>query len=599
VFSDSLFIVEAIVAFGFLVFVHELGHFLAAKWIKVKVETFSLGFGPALKKFKWGETEYRLSAVPLGGYVKMAGEEPNPEKTPEPGDFYSKSPGQRALVFVAGVTMNLIFGILIFIAAYRIGVPVVPAVVGELQPGSPAWKADLQRGDRITAIKGVSPPIDFEDVMTTMMLSSGKPIQLTIQRGKEEFKVDLRPEYDPDLGMQMVGITAPVEMVVTDLPKDESADFRRALRAGLKPGDRVFAVEVWGKKRPVPVETINDYLEAIAWSGGRPLTIFAMRNGKVEKIRVAPDMDEKAQRWIGVSPGSRAIEAVRDWAKEAGLAPGDEVVDVAGTPTRSATDVTDALKQVAGETAPIKVLRDGREIDVTADVAARDPGSDLVFSPSTVVDRCFPDCPAAKAGIQPGDQIVSIDGSPVTDWSDVHKGIGEAKDRPLKIAWRHDGELMTATLMPQEPWTLPVAFTTPRETIRAGLFQSVRLGGRKAFQWVARVYASIRQLVLGKVSVKLLSGPVSIARLTYIAAKHGAGTLFYIVAVLSINLAVMNLLPIPVLDGGHLLFAGIEKVRGKPVHEKVRAAATYVGLSLLLALVAVAFWNDITNWIFG
>ena len=134
-------IVEAAIGFGVLIFVHELGHFLAAKWIGVRVDAFSLGFGPSLKK-KWGETEYRLGICPLGGYVKMAGEEPTPDKPPQPGEFYSKSVGQRAVVFGAGVFMNLVFGFIAFMLAYQFGVPVLPATVGR----RPARLARLERG---------------------------------------------------------------------------------------------------------------------------------------------------------------------------------------------------------------------------------------------------------------------------------------------------------------------------------------------------------------------------------------------------------------------------------------------------------------------
>jgi regulator of sigma E protease len=597
-FSNGLFIVQAAIAFGILVFVHELGHFLAAKWIKVKVEVFSLGFGPILKKFQWGETEYRLSAIPLGGFVKMAGEEPDPERTPEPGDFNAKSVGQRSLVFVAGVTMNLIFGFLFFIAAYQVGVEVTPAEIGGVAPGSVAWKAGLHSGDRITAIEGISPPIDFEDLKTAIMLAGANDtIHATVSRGGETFNAALKPNFNRDLGMQVIGIMSPVRPVIADASRDERDEFWRAYHIGLQPGDRVFAVEVGSRDKAFQIETLEDYIEAIDWSGGRPVTIFVQRNGEVERIRGTPRAFGKT-RWIGVHYGSRIVADLRGWAAASGLAAGDEIVAVAGTPVRSTTDIREALAQAAGTRAAIQVLRDGNPVALGVNVAAEAPGADVVFEMQTVVDRCYPNCPAAEAGLQPGDRILAIDGKELESAFDVEDTISKAKG-PVTLSWVRDGKDMSEKVVPQAPWELTVPFEVPKELVRAGLVRSVLLGGRKAFQWTARVYGSIKQLIVGKVSVKLLSGPVSIAQLAYVAAKRGPGTLFYILGVLSINLAVMNLLPIPVLDGGHLLFAGIEKVRGKPVHEKIRAAATYVGLSMLLALIAVAFWNDIANLILG
>ena len=129
--------------------------------------------------------------------------------------------------------------------------------------------------------------------------------------------------------------------------------------------------------------------------------------------------------------------------------------------------------------------------------------------------------------------------------------------------------------------------------MRAGFLRSVTLGTRKALQWIVRIYGTLRSLLLGEVSARHLSGPIAIGYVTYEAAKRGVGMLCYILGVLSVNLGVVNLLPIPILDGGHILFLAVEKVRGRPVSEKVRAAAGYVGLALLLSIMLLAFWNDI------
>ena len=152
-------------------------------------------------------------------------------------------------------------------------------------------------------------------------------------------------------------------------------------------------------------------------------------------------------------------------------------------------------------------------------------------------------------------------------------------------------------ITPQKLWVIAIPWQPAQVTMRAGLLRSVTLGSRKAAQWVVRIYSTLRSLIGGGVSAQHLSGPISIARLTYAAAERGAGMFLYVLGVLSVNLGVVNLLPIPVLDGGHLLFAAIEKLRGRPVSERIRAVASYVGLSLLIGIMLLAFWNDIWGFI--
>ena len=154
-------------------------------------------------------------------------------------------------------------------------------------------------------------------------------------------------------------------------------------------------------------------------------------------------------------------------------------------------------------------------------------------------------------------------------------------------------------MVPHQHWVIGLPLEPTREIIKAHLMQSFRLGARKAFQWALRVYGSLRSLVFGNVSIGKLNGFVAIGYMTYAAARTGLSELLYILGVLNINLGVMNLLPVPVLDGGHLMFAVIEKARGKPVNEKIRSIAGYSGLALIIGLLLVAFWNDISLLFLG
>ncbi|MGO8703152.1 MAG: site-2 protease family protein [Candidatus Brocadiia bacterium] len=601
-------IVEAAIGFGILIFVHELGHFLACKWIGVRVDVFSLGFGPSLKK-KWGETEYRLGICPIGGYVKMAGEEPSPGKPPEPGEFYSKTVGQRSIVFVAGVFMNLVFGVIAFMIAYQIGVPVQPAIVGGVQPGSPAWNVGLKRGDIIEAIRGVSPPIDFEDLGATMTLATrGEGIRLSVDRGGKRFDVVVYPEYNKSRGLPSAGILPLDTLVLDQVPmarkgKDQkNADMDRLFQAGLKPGDTITAVQVAGAKEPTRVESPDEFELAVGDCAGKPVRVFYRRGAESaeQSVSVEPELVGDP-RWLGIVFSSSRVTAVcpGSEAEKAGVRAGDTIVSIAGRPTRSLGEVTVSLEK-AEKAVPVVVRRGNADVDLQLPPMTKDAlEASIAFESDMVVDRTEPGYPAAGLDLRPGDQVVSANGIAVKDIEGLAKLLLDAKGQPVTLAWRREGTEMKASVTPQQRWLIGLPLKPLQVTVQRGPAQAFRLGARKAFQWTVRVYASLRSLIVGDVSLGNLNSFVAIGYMTYAAARTGMGYFLYILGVLNINLGVMNLLPVPVLDGGHLMFAVIEKIRGKAVSERVRSMASYVGLALIVGLLLVAFWNDIHIFIVG
>ena len=601
-----LFILEALVGFSLLVFVHELGHFLAAKWVGVRVEAFSLGIGPCLKK-KWGETEYRLSLIPLAGYVKLAGEEPAAGKKPAPDEFYGKTTGQRAIVFVAGVVMNIIFGFVVFVLAYGVGVPVVPAVIGGVEPGSPAWKLGLRRGDRIVGINDITPPLDFEDLRITVALGRrGKPIRLAVLRDGERLEKTIYPEYREDLGMPSVGIYQPSTMLIGERPHKPAPEgepnLEAVFAAGLREGDRILAIKVEADDAPVSVAAIGDFDEIMSRCGGKPVKIWAERDGlQLEPVSILPQA-VGPQRWIGIRYGSNGIAAVLEdsWAQEAGISEGDRIAAVRGVSTPSRTGVISALDSTIEEQADITVIRNGTRLELTVPARSEDEltESALAFDLGMIVDYPLPGYVAARAGLASGDEIIAVNGTALSEPGQLGRMLDDGKGESITLRWRRGGKEMSSVITPQRQWAVAIPWERAQVTVRAGFLRSVSLGTRKALQWIVRIYGTLRSLLSGEVSARHLSGPIAIGYLTYAAAKHGIGMLLYILGVLSVNLGVVNLLPIPVLDGGHILFLGIEKLRGRPVDEKVRAAASYVGLSLLIAVMLLAFWNDIHGIIF-
>ena len=199
-------VILVIIGVGLLIFVHELGHFLVAKKVGVRVYAFSLGFGPAIIRKQIGETDYRISLIPLGGYVKLAGEQREDSNTGEDWEFMSKKPWQRASVLVAGVTCNTILAFIAFIIAFRVGVPFITAEIGQTLPGGPAWEAGIRPGDKIVRIDNVTDP-DFEDIFISVALNdSPEGINMEIERDNVTFEVNVIPKYDASVGVQRIGI---------------------------------------------------------------------------------------------------------------------------------------------------------------------------------------------------------------------------------------------------------------------------------------------------------------------------------------------------------------------------------------------------------
>ena len=606
-----LYIIEAIIGFGILVFVHELGHFLAAKWIKVRVEAFSLGFGPFIK-YKYGDTEYRLSAIPLGGYVKMAGEEPEPGKTPAPDEFYSKTVGQRALVFVAGVTLNLISGFIFFIIAYGCGVPVIPAVVGDVNPGSSAWKAGLQRGDRVLAIDDVIPPVDFEDLTTSSILAGAdKKVRLHVQRGEKTLDFIIEPKYIKEVGRKSMGIAPfmPMSLAPADrIPasRNGDGDLMLVYHAGMQGGDTIKGVRVQGAGEMTPVGTPYDFMVAVDQCGGQPVYLYYVRGddkpgAPLQTVRVRPEAT--GDRMLGVKFGSAVIDAVRpgSWAEKTGLQDDDVIVSIDGVAVKTRSDVIAQLTADRAGDATVVVKRNWVPVNLVlpAGQRSREEIEDaLVFDTGYVVDGLMPGYPAERAGIKPGDVLTTVDGDALKKPGQLAETIFFAGNRALKIGWERDGEKMEADVTPQKRWQVVLPLVSAHETVRAGLAGSLRLGMRKTWQWVGRIYVTIARLISGDVSLKNVNGPISIGYIVYSAAGQGMGMLLYFLGILSVNLAIFNLLPLPVLDGGFLLFALIEKIQGKSLNDRVREIAIYCGYGLILGLLVIAFWNDIKMFIF-
>jgi regulator of sigma E protease len=532
-----------ILLLGGLIFIHELGHFLVAKACGVRVLTFSIGFGPALLKKQWGDTEYRLAAIPLGGYVRMHGDEPGQEVPAHERNvaFNYKPLWQRALIVLAGPVSNLILPFVVFFFMHLTYSELSPAYVGEVINGGPAWQAGIRPGDVIVKIDGDEIRYWWE-MQDRINDSIGEELEVEVLRGGEVRKVKVTPE---------------------------------------------------------------EYLEVIL-----PRVNLVERLGRIQVTQIF------IEPVVGVDPNGRAYAAgLRNW---------DRVLRVDGTPIRAYAELERSLAEATGP--------------VTLDVVREDPygtvghalfnllspplsvtvppgGDDLgLWSAEMVVHKVDEGTPAAELGLQPGDHVLTMDGATFTFWGALEGTLADAVEGSHELTW-FDGETVRKGTFSLVPTTEKGEFNEDLQVVIFGAHNHSRYGApdplpndsRITFAaretWSATIGAyrltfySVAGLLVGKVPVSDMGGPILIYDMASKTEKHGWDFFFRLMALLSISLGVINLFPIPILDGGHLLFFSIEAIIRREVPIKIRQWAAYVGLFLILTLMVVVFRNDIArNW---
>ena len=421
---------------GVLIFVHELGHFLMARRIGVRVLTFSLGFGPKLLKFRRGDTEYCLSAIPLGGYVKMAGENPEETRTGAPDEFLSKTKWQRFQVLVMGPVMNLALAFIVMAVVLYQGAKIpafdqLPVVVGSARPSSVAEAAGVKPGDRIISVDGEPVPT-WELYQLAVLPKANRQVRLVVEREGKPLEITVVPTAIGKYEMGDIGVLPVMHPEIIAVEAGEPAE-----QSGLKPGDVVMAA---GGERGVSYERL---VELIRSHEGKPLPIEVKRN--------------------------------------------DQVVQLTATPRKT---------------------------------------RDLVWI---------------------GAQMSAYE----------------------------------------------------QRTVTPGPFEALKMSAAQNWQWSVMILKTLRGLVTRDTSVKQLMGPVAIADLSGSAAQQGWISLFSLMAMISLNLGLLNLMPIPVLDGGHIAILAMEGLSRRDFSMKVKEKMLMVGFVLLLMLMVTVIYNDLTRvpWI--
>ncbi len=518
-------VVLVIIGIGLLIFIHELGHFLVAKKIGVRVYAFSLGFGPAIISKQFGETNYKVSLIPLGGYVKLAGEQREESNTGEDWEFMSKKPWQRAAVLVAGVSCNTILAFILFIVAFKVGVPFITAEIGQTMPGGPAWEAGIRPGDKIVRINNVTDP-DFEDIFISVALNgSPEGINMEIERDNETFEVNVVPEYDASVGVQRIGISPASTLEIHKIFTVESAD-TPAQVSELNVSDKILAVN--GKA----IATVNDFREIVNASPGRELNLSVLRNDQNIDIKVTPSV---VTRWmVGLSCATSKLDGVKkdSFAHSLGLEKGDEIVKVNTHDVHGFSELINTIKDSPDGIITLLVKRDNeiKNIKLTklGEETVNEFSEGIFPHYGLTVDSTVEGFPAEKTGIKPGDKITSISGEEVTEWSQLLALVTASQGNEFEIAWTHNYETTTKIIKPQKneknaQGILGIKFREKKVIRKYGFAKSCVVGTQKTIINIKRIYLTIQGFVSKKLSTKALGGPVLIAQASYASAQSGIG----------------------------------------------------------------------------
>ena len=533
----------AIIPLGFIIFIHELGHFYAAKRCGIKVNTFSLGFGPKLIGFQRDETDYRISLLPFGGYVQMEGENPS-EQTGAHGEFASAPIGSRAFVVAAGPAVNLLFGVLVYWLVFATGLNTDSArlvggltglPLGEKEAIQIGWVADdgpgavggLMPGDTIISVNG-TPISHWAMFQTRVFTSANKPLDLVVERNGERKFLSVRPDAEPsvrgDIGI--IRVSSRSETIVSYIEEGSPA-----AHAGIQVGDQIESIN--GKRlHNVPYFGYGVWHVSEDWRNEKYQALYQSISENQEALTLGIRRDDETLtlelpvRWrVKASIQESSI------AQNAGIQDADVLVTLNGTSVDNATLYSE-LKTMSSQPIEVGLMRDGSLQKVTLPV-------DSQSSVET-------DTEGALFGLA---------------WQTSLSGMEfAAKTAPLP-----DYNFLTGFGKGVEATWL--TFTTVGRTLQ--------------------------QLVGGEVSPKHLAGPIGIANATSrMFDRVGLSSVLFFIGFISINLCIVNLLPIPIADGGQLLFFAVEKIRGRPMPRKAQEIVQQICIVLLIALFLYITWFD-------
>ncbi len=727
--GTALNILQVAAGLGFVIFVHELGHFLAAKTFGVKCEKFYIGFdfpislGPiklprTLGKFRWGETEYGIGIVPLGGYVKMLGQDDDPRNAEaeaqrirqgegadaplDPRSYQAKPVWQRMIIISAGVIMNVIFAVVLAGAAFLYGVPYTPTIIGGSPIGSPGWVSGMQPGDRIVQVARMTeddPYLRFEDMATKTaiqgMRRGANPIPFTVERDGQRITLTPTPtkNLNPD-GFYMVGINHPSTAVVGMEPPIYS--YLHSQKVDLQKGDRIIAID----GTPLPIDKNSGKILSFAMTSmfqskwNQPIELTVLRkvgdpNDKTaDKTSDKPtdsltdDKDTSARtevkvtlppvpvKTLGLGFAMGKVTAIRQgsMAESAGIQVGDIIEKIDGAEIQDALQLPMLVAEKLSKPIELTVRRpkqpspeaDGKSSDKADSKAtapqAKEESTELTFTMQSsdppafgnigkfsaqlslenfgiaysvlpIVSSIDPEATKAASQVAVGDELIQFKFEVTADErKELEKNglkLPEGKKELQTVSPFNTlpGYLQDFQQLPEgikircylkrngntREVVLPLYYDKDWFWIQRGVpmtgLEKIQKTDNvaQAFNWgvietgrkLNDVFEFLTILVTGKASPRNLAGPLGIATVASQEASDGVSRLLLFLTLLSANLAILNFLPIPALDGGHLMFLTWEAIRGKPLNENMQMRLTMVGVMCLLGLMAFAIVNDI------
>ena len=546
----TLWAAAVIALLGVLILAHELGHFLVAKLFGVKVLRFSLGFGPRLFGFTAGATEYRLSLFPLGGYLRILGEDPS-EPVPEH-DYeralFARPLWQRYAIVIAGPLFNLLLPVGIYFVHYVSQKTLLSPTIGTVISGLPADKAGLLPGDRVETVDG-----------------------------------------------REVHYWEELEEIISDSPG-------KTMRFGIRRGNAA-------EERDVTTAT---------------------------NVRKGPLNLNETVGWIGVSPRFQLPEIgivdLTSPAAQAGLRTFDYIISVNGSPVSHWAEFDRAVARVGASPLRITYLRGTHSAVPFVHVELQQPGSAVVL-PQPVLDpsggrhyatgiepselfvySVEPGSPADRIGLRRGDQLLELDGQPILHWNLLRQRLAAEPEKTFRVSWVSPGGVHHQASFKQELRSELDAYRQEEQRLVFGASNRaawktadpVSIRHRFFYAWghaLARTGEIMTftaqgffQIIRGEMSPKTLGGPLTIGYAAGVAAEQGLAQYLWLMALLSINIGLLNFLPIPILDGGLLLFFTIELFKRRPPSARARTITTYIGVVVVAVLVLFALKNDVVRF---
>ncbi len=677
---DSMFNMLLIVlGFGFLIGIHELGHFIAAKWAGIRTNAFAIGMGPQVFSYRKGigfcykstrpkviakfgkdaaemsdeelsenglaETEYSLRLLPIGGFVSMLGQDDaNPVAVSEDPRSYNKcSIGKRMVVVSAGVVMNALLACFLFLICFQVGVNFEAPVIGAIIPNSPAAKTSandydnlpLQSGDTVVTVDEKEAKTFMNLQIAGAMAKPGDPVVLEVKRDGLDtlLTYSITPASVSEEGILELGIFPASSLVL------RSGELGEQVMTSLHANNELALLQEGMRMVSVDGEDVNvwsQFNDSVEKSGGKPVqTYWKTQEGNVEVfVPVLPNLDvirlvdvpvEAPQNYergfFGICPLTKISSILESSPNSNLFQSGDVVLKVGSLEAPRMGQLRNFLSTFPDGDIDIVLLRNGIETSLQGEIQAGKLGVLLVdaldipvvaqpvqqqLEGSEVVSTRI-----AKHQLLGGSEIISINGHAVTNWKDIRNEIiaaGESIRITLKNPTKGNPKTEFALKISAQDheeiaglgWSSPLAMQMfdPIYIVRSSggnPIKALQMGFDETVDMLVMTYLTLDRLLRRSIGVDQLRGPVGIIHIGSKIADRGYSYLFFFLAIISVNLAVLNFLPLPIVDGGLFLYLVYEKLFKKPPSIAFQNAAAVLGLGLIATLFLVTFYNDIAR----